>query len=74
VYGWDLAALCNQLTPDFRHQQRADGWFQMFGAPISLDYPALKEPLAHLPWLATFSMAIVRSSASITTPSGSTPS
>jgi alpha-L-rhamnosidase len=24
----------------------------MYGAPVSLDYPALKEPLAHLPWLA----------------------
>jgi alpha-L-rhamnosidase len=52
VYGWDLAALCNKLTMDFRDQQRPDGWFQMYGAPISLDYPALKEPLAHLPWLA----------------------
>jgi alpha-L-rhamnosidase len=52
VYGWRLTAFCRKLTTDFRDQQRADGSFPMFGAPISLDYPALKEPLAQLPWLA----------------------
>jgi len=50
--GWDLAAYCRKLTGDFRDQQRPDGWAGMYGAPISLDYPAPKEALAHLPWLA----------------------
>lgn len=52
VYAWDMAALCTKLTTDFRDQQRPDGWTSMYGAPISLDYPALKESMAHLPWLA----------------------
>ncbi len=52
VYAWDMAALCTKLTTDFRDQQRADGWASMYGAPLSLDYPFLKDSMAHLPWLA----------------------
>jgi alpha-L-rhamnosidase len=52
VYNWNMAALCCKLTTDFRDQQRADGWFRMYGAPISLDYPALKHIIADLPWLS----------------------
>ncbi|MBM3272588.1 hypothetical protein FJY94_04935 [Candidatus Kaiserbacteria bacterium] len=52
VYGWDLAALCGKLAADARDQQRADGWISMYGAPISMDYPAPKESLVQLPWLA----------------------
>ncbi|MFA6108237.1 MAG: alpha-L-rhamnosidase N-terminal domain-containing protein [Candidatus Latescibacterota bacterium] len=52
VWGWGLGALCGKLATDFRDQQRPDGWAGMYGAPISLDYPMLKESLAHLPWLA----------------------
>jgi alpha-L-rhamnosidase len=51
LYGWDLGALCGKLMTDFRDEQRPDGWSRMYGAPISLDYPALKESLAQLPWL-----------------------
>ena len=52
VYAWGLGALCGKLTTDFRDQQRPDGWAGMYGAPISLDYPALKDSIARLPWLA----------------------
>lgn len=52
VYAWEMAAVCAKLTCDFRDQQRADGWVSMYGAPISLDYPALKDSMGHLPWLA----------------------
>lgn len=52
VYGWNLAALCGKLAADARDQQRPDGWISMYGAPISMDYPAPKESLVQLPWLA----------------------
>ena len=52
VYGWGLGALCGKLARDSRDQQRPDGWAGMYGAPISLDYPAPKKSLAYLPWLA----------------------
>jgi len=52
AYGWGLAALCGKLTADARDQQRSNGWISMYGAPISMDYPAPKESLVQLPWLA----------------------
>jgi alpha-L-rhamnosidase len=52
VYGWNLAAVCGKLAADARDQQRPDGWISMYGAPIAMDYPAPKESLVQLPWLA----------------------
>ena len=52
VYNWNLPAFCNKLTTDFRDSQNPDGGFSMFGTPVSLDYPALKDIIAYLPWLS----------------------
>ena len=52
VYNWNLPAICNKLTTDFRDQQSPDGGFNMLGAPISMDYPTLKDILVSLPWLS----------------------
>ena len=51
LYNWNMAALCGKLASDFRDQQTADGRFSMLGAPISLDYPAMKSIIADVPWL-----------------------
>lgn len=51
IYNWNVHQLCRKLITDFSDQQEPDGRFTMFGAPISLDYPALKESLVYLPWL-----------------------
>ncbi|MCM8761849.1 MAG: glycoside hydrolase family 78 protein [Candidatus Omnitrophica bacterium] len=51
IYNWNVYQLARKLVTDFSDQQGYDGRFTMFGAPISLDYPALKESLVYLPYL-----------------------